>query len=145
MQGGLTLARLGEAMRGTGRDDAAGQQRVTGTLEGERAGGSALVRAPDVAAEGQQAGEVGVDVEVTVVGGGAIGRADETAVAGERRPDAVTSAEIEIGVSVAGALGEITEGDGLPDGRRGSGSVAETVVDEEVTAGSGPCGLRDRR
>ena len=135
LQGGLTLARLGEAMRGTGRDDAAGQQRVTGTLEGEGAGGSALVRAPDVAAEGQQAGEIVVDVEVTVVGGGAIGRADETVVAGERRPDAVTSAEIEIGVIVAGALGEITEGDGLPDGRRGSGSVAETVVDEEVTAG----------
>ena len=134
LQGGLTLARLGEAMRDTGRDDAAGQQRVTGTLEGEGAGGSALVRAPDVAAEGQQAGEVGVDVEVTVVGGGAIDRADETAVAGERRPDAVTSAEIEIGDIVAGALGEITEGDGLPDGRRGSGSVAETVVDEQIAA-----------
>ena len=135
LQRGLAQTGLGEAMRGTGRDDAAGQQRVTGTLEGERAGGSALVRPPDVPAEGEQAGEVGVDVEVAEIAGGtAKGGADEVAVAGERSPVAIATAEIVIGDIVATALGEVTEGDGLTDGSRGSGSIAETVVDEQAAA-----------
>ena len=135
LQGGLTETGLGEAMCAARSDDAASQQRVTGTLEGERAG-VGRVRAPEVSAQGQQAGEVGVDVEVAEIAGGtAKGGADEVAVAGESGTVAIATAEIETGVIVAAAFGEITEGDGLPDGRRRSGSVAETVVDEQIAAG----------
>ena len=120
-------------MGGAGGEDIAREDRVAAALEDESAGGGALVGVPDGAVQRQQPVETVVDGEVTEIGGGAGGRADDSSDAGDAGGITAATGEVEIGVIAAGTLRDVGQVDRLVV-QRASGSVIEDETSGDVIA-----------
>ena len=132
-EGDATGAARAEDMGGAGGEDIAREDRVAAALEDESAGGGALVGVPDGAVQRQQPVETVVDGEVTEIGGGAGGRADDSSDAGDAGGITAATGEVEIGVIAAGTLRDVGQVDRLVV-QRASGSVIEDETSGDVIA-----------